>query len=226
MKRIFREAEKTITSFLEYEAAGGIVLVVAGAFALLVANSALYPLYDHVLHMYVGNRSVLHWINDGLMAIFFLLVGLEIKQELVQGNLSSRDRALLPLIAAVGGMALPAAIYVFINAATPENLPGWAIPSATDIAFSLGVLGLLGSRIPLSLKVLLTAIAVIDDLGAIIIIALFYSGALDYMALALAGGALCALFALSRMKVTKLWPYLLIGFLLFVMEKKYLWHVR
>lgn len=215
MKKFFRKAHDSIASFLEFEAAGGICLVAAALFAIIMANSPLYPFYDEFLHVKVmPHFSLLHFINDALMAIFFFLIGLEIKQEFVQGELSSRERALLPAIAALGGMIVPALIYVAVNYDTPENLSGWAIPSATDIAFSLGVLALLGSRIPLSLKILLTAVAVMDDLGAIAIIALFYSGDLDYTALGFAGLMLAALAILARMQVMRFSPYLLFGVLL------------
>ena len=209
--------------FFEMEAAGGIMLVIAAAVALVIANSPLYPLYDYILHgvkFAVGfsdgtedgfsfeiRKDVLHWINDGLMAIFFFLVGLEIKRELTTGELSTRSRALLPFLAAAGGMAVPALIYYLINSHNPPDLAGWAIPSATDIAFALGVLSLLGSRAPMRLKVLLMAIAVIDDLGAIIIIAFFYSGDLNLEALMLAGVAILALLALNKRGVLSTTPY-------------------
>ena len=170
--------------FFKLEAASGLVLLFAAIIALLVSNSALSDNYNEILNSYfrlgVGNfgieLSVLHWINDVLMAIFFFLVSLEIKREFIQGELSNPKQALLPIIAAVGGMLVPALIYILINYKDPITIKGWAIPSATDIAFSLGVLSLLGKRVPLSLKVFLTALAIIDDLGAIVIIAFFYSG--------------------------------------------------
>lgn len=214
--------------FFRMEAAGGILLVFAALVALAVANSPLYNIYHHFLtetdfaiglgslYNFEIRKSVLLWINDGLMAIFFFLVALEIKRELVTGELSSRSRALLPTLAAVGGMAIPAAIYWFINKDSPENLSGWAIPSATDIAFSLGILALLGSRAPVQLKILLTAIAIIDDLGAIVIIALFYGHELNPAALYSAGAIIAALFALNRFKVTKTAPYIILGIILWV----------
>ncbi len=166
-----------VADFIKLESAGGIVLVFAAFIAIIIANTPLYADYDYMLHdVRLLDKSVLHWINDVLMAVFFFLVGLEIKREFVEGELSTRAQAMLPALAAVGGMAVPAAIFWFINKDTPENLSGWAIPAATDIAFALGVLSLLGSRVPVQLKILLTAIAVLDDLGAILIIGLFYSG--------------------------------------------------
>lgn len=216
--------------FLEMEAAGGILLVVAAIAALIIANSSLYPLYDYILHginFRIGfqdpvgfnfeiRKDIMHWINDGLMAIFFFLVGLEIKREMVVGELSSRSKALLPLLAAVGGMAVPALIYAFFNMHNPPDLAGWAIPSATDIAFSLGVLSLLGKRVPVQLKVLLMAIAVIDDLGAIIVIALFYSGALNLYPLLFASCALLSLLLLNRRGVMSATPYILLGVILWL----------
>ena len=173
--------------FFKLEAASGLVLLFAAIIALFISNSDLADLYFSTLNKYlfigINNfglkLSVIHWINDALMAIFFFFVTLEIKREFLQGELSNIKQALLPIIAAVGGMLVPALFYVFINFGDSETLKGWAIPSATDIAFSLGVLSLLGKRVPLSLKVFLTALAIIDDLGAIVIIALFYSGDLS-----------------------------------------------
>ena len=153
----------------------------------------------------------MHWINDGLMALFFLLVGLEIKRELVDGEMSSWPRRILPGAAALGGMVVPALVYLAINRHHPENFAGWAIPAATDIAFALGVLAILGSRVPASLKLLLTAIAIIDDLGAIVIIAIAYTASLDLAALAAAAAGLAVLVGLNRLRVQSLWPYLLIG---------------
>lgn len=201
-------------AFLDSEAAGGIILMVAAALALVIANSPLAPAYFGVLKAYVGPLSVSHWINDALMAVFFLLVGLEIKREFLDGQLSTWPRRMLPGIGALGGMAVPALIYVFVNRGDPAVLRGWAIPTATDIAFALGVLSLLGRRVPASLKVFLTALAIIDDLGAVVIIALFYTGnlALDY--LMGAGGVAVALVMLNRFGVLRLWPYLILGALL------------
>lgn len=214
--------------FLRMEAAGGIMLVIAAALALIVANSPLYAFYDFILNDvdftigFVGpenggpflQKSVLHWINDGLMAVFFFLVGLEIKREVLRGELASKDRALLPLVMAVGGVALPASIYYMLNLGEGGVPHGWAVPAATDIAFSLGVLALLGSRAPLSLKVMLTAIAIIDDLMAILIIAFFYSGGVALIPLVVAVCAALVLMAFNRTRVMIIAPYILVGFVL------------
>lgn len=206
-----RRPGSLLRRFLRTEAAGGIVLIAAAALALIVANSPLGPRYFAALHIELLGLSLLHWINDGLMALFFLIVGLEIKREFRDGELSSWKRRILPGAAAAAGMAVPALIYVALNAGDATALRGWAIPAATDIAFALGVLALLGNRIPGSLKIFLTAIAIIDDLGAIIIIALFYTTELSLVPLALAGLGLLTLVGLNRSGVTRLWPYLLIG---------------
>ncbi|WP_207458627.1 Na+/H+ antiporter NhaA [Azospirillum sp. SYSU D00513] len=200
-----------LRNFMDNEASGGLVLMAAAALALVVANSPLSDAYFHTLHSYVLGLSIGHWINDGLMAVFFLLVGLEIKREMLDGQLSTWSRRILPGVAAAGGMAAPALVYVFFNAGTPETLAGWAIPAATDIAFALGVLSLLGPRVPVSLKVFLTALAIIDDLGAVIIIAIFYTSNLSLPALGLAAVLLAGLIGLNRAGVEKLWPYLIIG---------------
>jgi NhaA family Na+:H+ antiporter len=200
-----------LREFLDSEASGGIVLMIVAALALAIANSPLAPHYFAALSAYVGGLSVLHWINDALMALFFLLVGLEIKRELVDGELSTWPRRALPGVAAFGGMIVPALIYAGFNADTPATLRGWAIPAATDIAFALGVLALLGSRVPVSLKIFLTALAIIDDLGAVAIIALFYTDDLSFGWLAVAGGAVAALAILNRTGVERLAPYLMLG---------------
>ena len=179
--------------FFKLEAASGLILLIAAIIALILSNTNLSSLYFDILnsHFLIGtNRfgldlSILHWINDVLMAVFFFVVTLEIKREFIQGELSKPKQALFPIIGAVGGMLVPALIYVFINLETADTLRGWAIPSATDIAFSIGVLSLLGSRVPISLKVFLVALAIIDDLGAIIIIAFFYSSDLQYLYISL-----------------------------------------
>ena len=210
--------------FFKLEAASGLVLLIAAVIALIISNSNLSDYYFSILnaHILIGtinfglNLSVLHWINDALMAIFFFVVTLEIKREFIQGELSKPKQALLPIIGAVGGMALPALIYVIINFETGYTLRGWAIPSATDIAFSIGVLSLLGSRIPISLKVFLTALAIIDDLGAIIIIAFFYSTELQYTYLLLMLGSFIALLIFNKLGIKKFAPYLLVGL--------FLWH--
>ncbi|MBZ9860725.1 Na+/H+ antiporter NhaA [Mesorhizobium sp. CA12] len=209
-----------LREFLDGEAVGGIMLMMAAALALIVANSPLAETYFAVLHAYLGPLSVSHWINDGLMAVFFLLVGLEIKREMLDGQLSTWPRRVLPGIAAAGGMAVPALVYVLINRDNAAALSGWAIPTATDIAFALGVLSLLGSRVPASLKVFLTALAIIDDLGAVIIIALFYTSGLSLAYLAAAFVIIALLVVLNRMHAMKLWPYLLLGALLWVLVLK------
>jgi len=181
------------------------------ALALIVANSPLGPSYFAALGAHVLGLSVLHWVNDALMAVFFLLVGLEIKREMLDGQLATWPRRALPGIAALGGMIAPALIYVLSNAGSPETLRGWAIPAATDIAFALGVLSLLGPRVPASLKVFLTALAVLDDLGAVIIIALFYTADLSLLMLGLAAITLALLIFFNCAGVERLWPYLLFG---------------
>ncbi|QDD89725.1 Na+/H+ antiporter NhaA [Pseudomonas oryzihabitans] len=200
--------------FCAAEAAGGIVLMIAAALALIVANSPLATGYFATLHLDVGGLSVGHWINDGLMALFFLLVGLEIKREMAVGQLATWGDRALPGLAALGGMAVPALIYALVNRHEPQTLAGWAIPAATDIAFALGVLSLLGSRVPTSLKVFLSALAILDDLGAVLIIALFYTSDLSTTMLLAAAGLVAVLFVLNRLKVKALLPYLLIGVLL------------
>ncbi|WP_224545111.1 Na+/H+ antiporter NhaA [Mesorhizobium sp. CA16] len=215
-----KRPKSILREFLDGEAAGGIMLMMAAALALIVANSPLAETYSAVLHAYLGPLSVSHWINDGLMAVFFLLVGLEIKREMLDGQLSTWPRRVLPGIAAAGGMAVPALVYVLINRDNAAALSGWAIPTATDIAFALGVLSLLGSRVPASLKVFLTALAIIDDLGAVIIIALFYTSGLSLAYLAAAFVVIALLVVLNRMHAMKLWPYLLLGALLWVLVLK------
>ncbi|WP_322417653.1 Na+/H+ antiporter NhaA [Mesorhizobium huakuii] len=210
---VFRE-------FLDSEAAGGIILMVAAALALIVANSPLAETYFSILHAYLGPLSVSHWVNDGLMAVFFLLVGLEIKREMLDGQLSTWPRRVLPGIAAAGGMVVPALVYVLINRNNSAALSGWAIPTATDIAFALGVLSLLGSRVPASLKVFLTALAIIDDLGAVIIIAIFYTSGLSLAYLGAAFAVIAVLVVLNRMRVMTLVPYLVLGAILWVLVLK------
>jgi NhaA family Na+:H+ antiporter len=200
--------------FLDSEAAGGLVLIASAAIAFAVANSGGAQAYDELLHAKIGPFSVERWINDGLMALFFLLVGLEIKREMVQGELSTWPKRALPLLAALGGMVVPALIFVVLNRNSPETLRGWAIPTATDIAFALGVLSLIGPGIVHSLKVFLTSLAIIDDLGAILIIALFYSSGLSPQFLALAALTIVALIALNRLGVRSLLPYLVLGVVL------------
>jgi NhaA family Na+:H+ antiporter len=201
----------TIRRLMAAEATGGYVLMAAAALAMLVANSALSTDYVTTLHSEIAGLSVLHWINDGLMTLFFLLVGLEIKRELIDGGMTSWPRRLLPGAAALGGMVVPALIFLVINRDHPANIAGWAIPSATDIAFALGILSLLGNRVPSSLKLLLTAIAIIDDLGAILIIAIAYTETLDLAALAAAAAGLAVLVGFNRFRVQALLPYLVVG---------------
>lgn len=204
-------------AFLATEAAGGIILIIAAALAMIVANSAQSPLYFHALHVEVGGLSLLHWINDGLMALFFLLVGLEIKREVLDGQLARWSDRVLPGVAALAGVATPALIYVVVNRSAPEGLRGWAIPAATDIAFALGVLALLGSRVPPSLRIFLTAVAIIDDLVAVLIIAFFYTGGLNLAALGGALAGLGVLIAFNRRGVRTIWPYLLVGAVVWVL---------
>src|SRR5215207_3008432 len=205
-----------LRALLKNEAGGGLVLMVAAAVALVIANSPLAPAYFGLLKTYVGGLSILLWINDALMAVFFLLVGLKIKREFLDGQLSTWPRRILPGVAAAGGMAAPALIYVALNAGAPETIRGWAIPTATDIAFALGVLALLGSRVPVSLKIFLTALAIIDDLGAVAIIAAFYTADLSLLWLGLAGLTLAALAGLNRAGVERLALYLALGAMLWL----------
>ena len=208
--------------FFKLEAASGLVLLIAAIIALILSNSNLSPYYFNILstHILIGTQkfgldlSILNWINEALMAVFFFVVTLEIKREFIQGELSKPKQALLPIIGAVGGMAVPALIYIIINFETEYTLRGWAIPSATDIAFSIGVLSLLGSRVPISLKVFLTALAIIDDLGAIIIIAFFYSSEIQYIYLLLMLVSFFVLPFLNKLGVKKFLPYLTIGIFL------------
>ncbi|MCC7253333.1 Na+/H+ antiporter NhaA [Hyphomicrobium sp.] len=202
-----------------HEASGGVALLVAAVAALILANSALAPLYGALLDTHVSvrvgewglDKNLLHWINDGLMVVFFFYVGLEIKRELVEGELSTVRQASLPMIGALGGMIVPAIIYTWINWGDAHALRGWAVPTATDIAFAIGILALLGPRIPSSLKIFLLALAIIDDLGAILIIAVFYTSKLSLAALALAGIGVIGLFILNRRGVTRTAAYVLVG---------------
>lgn len=208
-----------IKEFLRYEASSGILLLICAVLAMIVVNSPISYLYDALLNIPVviqfGDfeiaKPLLLWINDGLMAIFFFLIGLEVKREILDGELSEPARVMLPVIAAIGGMAVPAAIYSYINWGDPVAMRGWAIPSATDIAFALGVLALLGSRVPNTLKLFLMTLAIVDDLGAIVIIAIFYTDDLSLMSLSFAGVGLALMFVLNRKGVLSLAPYLLIG---------------
>ena len=214
----------TITRFFQLEAAGGLLLIAAAALALIINNSPLSWLYNSFLETPVEARiGALHiakplllWINDGLMALFFLVIGLEVKSEVLEGHLSKPSQIVLPGAAAIGGMVVPALIYIALNTGNPEALNGWAIPMATDIAFALGVLALLGKRVPVSLKLFLMTLAIIDDLGAIIVIALVYSGELSQLSLILAAVSIIALIAMNRSGVSRLAPYLLVGLVLWV----------
>jgi len=210
---------QALRNFLRLESAGGILLIGAALLALLVSNSPLAAGYAELLDLRIAvtidglgiDKPLLLWVNDGLMAIFFLLVGLELKREILEGELSQRDQVLLPAIGAVGGFVVPALIYVILNRADAAALNGWAIPSATDIAFALGVLAVLGNRVPLSLKVFLTSLAIIDDLAAIAVIGVFYSGDLSLLSLAGAGAGLIFLFILNRLNVVSLAAYIIVG---------------
>ena len=214
-----------LRTFIASESAGGIILIVAAALALAIANSPLLPDYQKLLSTPVAfsagslvaiDKPLLLWINDGLMALFFFLIGLEVKREIVTGQLRSWKQASLPIIAAIGGMAIPAIVFVALNLGSPENLRGWAIPAATDVAFALGLLALLGSRVPVALKALLLAIAIIDDIGAIAIIAIFYTENMNLAALALALVPAAAMLLLNRAGVARTIPYFLFAALLWI----------
>tara|TARA_B110001452_G_scaffold236509_1_gene215847 strand:- start:971 stop:2137 length:1167 start_codon:yes stop_codon:yes gene_type:complete len=216
---MIKKLSKPFKWFFKLEAASGLVLLVAAIIALIISNSNFSDMYFSTLEQYifVGIKnfgiklSILHWINDLLMAVFFFFVTLEIKREFVEGELSNMKKALLPIIGAIGGMVVPAIFYISINLGNPETLNGWAIPSATDIAFSLGILSLLGSRVPISLKIFLTALAIIDDLGAILIIAFFYTGELSVSYLSLIFISYLFLLLLNKFNIQKFLPYLIIG---------------
>ena len=209
-----RTPASALSELLDSEAAGGLVLIVAAALALLLANSPFASQYFGALELRFGGITILHWINDALMTLFFLLVGLEIKREMVEGELATWPRRVLPIFAAAGGMIVPALIYLALNVGEPSNLRGWAIPTATDIAFALGVLQLLGPRVPVSLKVFLTALAIIDDLGAVALIAVLYTEGLSLGWLASAALVVIGLWAMNRAGVVRLTPYILLGSLL------------
>ncbi len=213
-----------LEDFIKKESSSGILLIFTTVLALILSNTLMSPLYQSFLHIPVEirigalhlDKSLYHWVNDGLMAIFFLLVGLEVKREIMEGHLSSASQVALPGIAAVGGMAIPAVIYIAFNGDNPIAVSGWAIPTATDIAFALGILSLLGKRVPVSLKVFLMALAIIDDLGAIVIIALFYTKQLSMLSIGIAAIALLFLVALNMFRVTKKAAYFIIGAVLWV----------
>ncbi|CAM4046297.1 Na+/H+ antiporter nhaA (plasmid) [Roseomonas mucosa] len=215
MAQHYHAQPSALRRFLDGQSSAGLVLMAAAALALLIANSPLGPGYEALLHAYVGPLSLGHWINDGLMAVFFLLVGLEIKREVLDGQLSTWSRRALPGIAAAGGMAVPALVYLAFNSGPTAQ--GWAIPAATDIAFALGVISLLGKRVPASLRIFLTALAIIDDLGAVVIIALFYTAGISLPDLAGAAAVVVVLVAMNRLGVRRLTPYLLLGLLLWVL---------
>ena len=222
------KAFSRIQEFIRLETSGGVVLMIAAIFAMIIANTPLSATYDLILGTYIkvgiGNfeiaKPAILWINDGLMAIFFFLVGLEIKREVLAGELSSLDKAILPIMAAIGGMAVPGIIFAIVNWGTPENLNGWAIPTATDIAFALGILALIGSRAPLALKIFLLAIAIIDDLGAIVIIAIFYTSELSINSLSISMIGFAAAVALNRLGIQRTAPYLLVGIIMWVFVLK------
>jgi NhaA family Na+:H+ antiporter len=213
-----------LRQFLQLESSGGILLLLAAALAMLCDNSFLSPYYQGFLSLPFGVtlgplglvKPLVLWINDGLMAVFFFLVGLEIKREVLEGELSSPAQASLPGLAALGGMAMPALVYYLVNRNQPEYLAGWAIPAATDIAFALAVLTILGRRVPASLKVFLLALAIIDDLGAIVIIAIFYTTDLSVLSLSLAGIGALVLLLLNRLRVERITPYVLVGMFIWV----------
>lgn len=215
-----------IDDFIDKESSSGVLLIFATIFALVLSNSFLSPFYESFLHIpveiHIGAlhlaKSLHHWVNDGLMAIFFLLIGLEVKRELIEGHLSSVKQAVLPGVAAIGGMVVPAAVYVAFNYSSenPVAINGWAIPTATDIAFALGILSMLGNRVPVSLKLFLMALAIIDDLGAIVIIALFYTTDLSTLSISVAFVSLAILIVMNRLGVTKKAAYFIIGWVLWV----------
>ena len=219
---MIHQITKPFRYFFKLEAASGLILLFAAILALIISNGIFSEYYFSILEKYItlGTKdfglklSVLHWINDVLMAIFFFFVSLEIKREFLQGELSNPKQAMLPIIGAVGGMAIPALFYIVVNFSDSATLNGWAIPSATDIAFSLGVLSLLGKRVPISLKVFLTALAIIDDLGAIVIIAFFYSGNIEIKYLVLMVVALLVLVILNKYKIKSFIPFLIVGIFL------------
>ncbi|WP_394727977.1 Na+/H+ antiporter NhaA [Altererythrobacter sp. GH1-8] len=217
-----------LRDFMQKESAGGIVLILAALAALVIANTPLYDGYKAWLDIpiiagfggFVIDKPLLLWVNDGLMAVFFFLIGLEVKREVMEGQLSSWNKASLPLVAAIGGMAIPAVIFLAINSGTPANQAGWAIPAATDIAFALGILALLGPRVPVALKALLLAIAVIDDIGAITIIALFYSGEINTGYLGMGAAVFVLMLIVGRLKVPSAIPYVLLAILMWAFVLK------
>ena len=219
-----RHTKLRINEFMQSEAMGGILLMVTAATAMVIANTPLHVFYDLFIttpvHVRIGPleiaKPLLLWVNDGLMACFFFLIGLELKRELLVGELADKSKIILPALGALGGMLVPALIYIVINRDDPVALRGWAIPTATDIAFALGVLSLLGSRVPISLKILLTSIAIFDDIGAILIIALFYTESLSVTSLTVAGLSVALLFALNRGGQEKISLYVFVGSIMWV----------
>lgn len=223
-----RETTDSISDFLRLESAGGLLLAATAVLALICSNTPLRVTYDELLKVpveirvgsFILAKPLLLWINDGLMAIFFLLVGLEVKREVVEGELSTPAQVVLPVVAGLGGMLVPALVFYVINRESGAVLNGWAIPTATDIAFALGILSLIGDRVPVSLKIFLTAVAIADDLGAIVIIALFYTEDLSLSMMLFAAVAIALLIALNRFKVTRIAPYMIIGVILWVFVLK------
>ncbi|MEZ5490068.1 MAG: Na+/H+ antiporter NhaA [Gammaproteobacteria bacterium] len=224
VETVTKTVTKAVKEFFQFKASGGLLLIVATLLAMLVQNSSLSPFYDAFLEIPVEirfgdfyiDKPLLLWINDGLMAMFFFMIGLEVKREFLVGELSDPARVVLPIVAAIGGMSLPAVIYSVVNWGDPVAMKGWAIPSATDIAFALGIIALLGTRVPNSLKIFLMTLAIVDDLGAIIIIAIFYSGNLSMLSLVVAFLTIMCLFALNRRGVIGLAPYILLTVILWV----------
>ena len=227
-ENVIPDLRDKLKEFVDGETAGGFMLMGAALLAMLLVNLGAAEIYNTLWHVPVAitigdfgiDKSLLHWVNDGLMAIFFFLVGLEVKREILNGQLSSWSQASLPVYAAIGGMAAPAAVFILINSEAPANLNGWAIPAATDIAFALGILAMLGKRVPMALKVLLLAIAIIDDIGAIVIIALFYTANLSVASLAGAGVIMAILFALNRFGVKQVPVYVLLGIVMWIFVLK------
>ena len=225
---LYERLAGTLRDFAKLESASGLVLLAAAILALIASNSPLAPLYDLFLRTPVAvrvgglhlDKPLLLWINDGLMAFFFLVVGAEIKREVIEGELSSIRRAILPVLAALGGMAVPAVLYILVSQGDRDMLAGWAIPTATDIAFALAALSVIGKAAPPSLKVFLLALAIIDDLGAIVIIAIFYTSELSALALGLAAGVLAFMFLLNRLGVKSVAPYAMLGVILWVLVLK------
>ena len=225
---LYERLAGTLRDFAKLESASGLVLLAAAILALIASNSPLAPLYDLFLRTPVAvrvgglhlDKPLLLWINDGLMAFFFLVVGAEIKREVIEGELSSIRRAILPVLAALGGMAVPAVLYILVSQGDRDMLAGWAIPTATDIAFALAALSVIGKAAPPSLKVFLLALAIIDDLGATVIIAIFYTSELSALALGLAAGVLAFMFLLNRLGVKSVAPYAMLGVILWVLVLK------